>query len=177
MLRTNIGDLSDGINGAGIHRAGAGHNTEGPVPVRNIRSQRGIKRLGVHLPRTRLRYGSQVVAADAQQLRRLLVAAVPFPTLVNQKTEWRFLQPARTYVEATPHVTRHSHGCNRSHRCAAEQQAHAPGRKSHQVLEPAQHLPLHIDRSMVAAGATGVHRRGQGLGKDCDHVGGELTHP
>ena len=84
----------------------------------------------------------------------------------------------RTNIEAALDVTRDGERGQRGHGAAAQEQPAGVARVRQELFEPVHDLLFDVDRGVIATGAAGVHRRGEGV---CENphmiVGGELTQP
>ena len=113
-------------------------------------------------------HGPQVLVTNAEELDRFLVAPVTFAASVERQPSRRCLHAFRPHIEAAPGVPGHGERRECRHRPATHEQAHAVAREADQLFEPVDDLSFDVNRRMIAARATGVHRRCQGVGEHAD---------
>ena len=85
MSLANVGDLVERVDGAGVHSASASDRGDGSMSGFDILSDQRVKRVGKHSLRPIAFDNSQILAANSQELDRLLMAAMPFARLVKNQ--------------------------------------------------------------------------------------------
>ena len=118
----------------------------------------------------------QAVPAQAQQLERLGDAAMRFPRRIADQAARPALQPVAPHVAAGVHLPRRGQPDHGRHRGAADQEPARARGQAEDLPRPLDHLPLDIDRRMLAPAEIGIEGRRQELGQRTGRRAGAV-HP
>ena len=164
-----VGDSVEWIDRAAVDGPRTGHDAEGAPPHRAVGRDRGTQSRHVQAQVGVDGDDAQRTRAKAEQLGGFVDAGVPFLREIQHQGRLLAAQPIAAHVPTVLSCGALAGGGKageRGHRAAADEQAYARttfdvGGEADQLHQPAHDATLQVDRGVVAACATWVHRGGQ----------------
>ena len=172
LPRAQVGELVEGIDGAGVDGAGVADHDRRLPPRPPVLGDRALQQVHADPEPVVGRDLPQLLPADAQEVHRLVDAVVD---LVGDVDDERRCPRKAVLAHARGlRATGRGEGGEVRHRSARGQEALGGRGQAEDLGEPGDDAPLDVDGRVVAAPAVAVHGRGEVVGHGADRVGGRV---